>query len=376
MADGLTNREIARRLFISERTADGHLEHLREKLAFANRAQIAAWYVAQRAVPEPVRGHLPRPLTTFVGRRAEIEAVAGALAKARLVTLVGPGGVGKTRLALEVARQQHPAGRAWFVDLASLREQRLVAKTVMAAVGGHEDAAAAPGAAIAALLRDEPALLLLDNCEHLVEACSSLAFEMLVATAQLRILATSREPLQVPGEVRWRMEPMVEAEAVQLFLERARLSRPDPELMHEGDPVVEEVCRRLDRLPLAIELAAARTAQIPVTELRRQVVDRLESLAGAGPGVPERHRTMRAAIEWSYVLLDVDDRHLLARLSMFAGGFDLEAAAAVAEATPAAIAQLVDRSLVVLGTGVGGQGALPPTGDRPPVREREAARRR
>ncbi|HEY3081732.1 MAG TPA: tetratricopeptide repeat protein [Chloroflexota bacterium] len=311
-----------------------------------------------RAAPalEPT-GTLPVYLTSFVGRQAEMADVVRLLGRTRLLTLSGAGGCGKTRLAVHAAATlagAYPAG-AWFVDLAPLADPALVPQAALAALGLREPPGRTPVAAIADYLGGRAALLVLDNCEHLVGACAHLTEALLRSCARLRVLATSREPLGAAGEAVYPVPPLAvpgasggtEALAacasVRLFVERARAVRPDFVLDGATAPAVAEICRRLDGLPLALELAAAWVRTLSVGEIAVRLGDAVGLLTLGGRTVPARHRTLRAALDWSHELLTDAERTLLRRLSVFAGGCTLEAAGAVwagAEGKGSAIASL------------------------------------
>ena len=316
------------------------------------------------AGPAPAPAGLPRQLTSFVGRDAELVEVARLLEGAPLVTLTGPGGVGKTRLALAVASQAADAwpDGVWFVDLAPLAEPSLVPQTVAAALGVREVAGQPLAATLSGRQRTPRLLLVLDNCEHVVEAAARLAEGLLRACPGVRVLATSREPLGVPGEAVFRVPPLpvppvagaVSASelrrypATRLFLERAALRGAAVADTHA--PAVAEVCRRLDGLPLAIELAAARLGALGPEELAARLEQRFRLLAGGSRTAPPRQQTLRATLDWSHDLLTGPERTLFARLAVFAGGFTLEAAEAVCgEGLDVLdlLPRLVDKSLVV-----------------------------
>ncbi len=319
---------------------------------------------------EPVRprpaARLPVPLDELIGRDAAVERARALLREHRLVTMTGPGGVGKTRLALETAGRSaadHPDG-AWFVELAPERPRtaadvaELVARTL-----GLRDEPADPGAGIAARLADalrgRRALLVLDNCEHVAEPAAELAGRLLAEAPGLRILATSREPLGVPGE-RLQIVPPLDlpgrtdpgdlrrSGAVRLFVARASAAAPGFALDAAAAPWVASICRRLDGVPLALELAATRVRALGVRELAAALDDRFRVLGGARRG-PERQRTLRATIDWSWGLLGGDERAALRRLAVHAGGCTADAAAEVSGADLDVLARLVDRSLVVRG---------------------------
>lgn len=318
-------------------------------------------------VQRPEQRHtLPAPMTSFVGRASELTELERLLAEKRLITLTGIGGVGKTRLAKEAAARAAPDMRedVVFVDVAGIAQPPLVPSHVARALGLREDPDRPAGEQVAARLREADVLLLLDNCEHLREACADLARRLLAACPRLGILATSREPLGVPGEVDLSVAPLGvpapdtdhdeirSSEAVRLFLVRAREARPrivdDPAAV----ATAARICRDLDGLPLAIELAAARAKALSLAEIADRLADRFRFLVPRRRLTAARHRTLEEAMDWSYDLLAADEQRLLARLSVFAGGFSLDAAAAVClehdeDRTLALIERLVDASLVV-----------------------------
>jgi non-specific serine/threonine protein kinase len=295
-------------------------------------------------------GDLPLPLTSFVGREGEVAAVAVLLGDVavRLVTLTGPGGVGKTRLALRVAEELaggFPDG-VWFVPLAPVRDPALVADAVAGVLGVRETASRTFVAGLQGFLRDKQALLLLDNLEHVLEA-APLATDLLSTCPRLKILATSRAALRLSGEHGFAVPPLAlpdladlppldrlsETPAVRLFVERARATRADFALTAGNAAAVTQVCHRLDGLPLAIELAAARVAVLPLQALLVRLDRRLALLTGGARDQPPRLRTMRDAIAWSHDLLTPAEQTLFRRLSVFVGGCTLEAAEAVAGET-------------------------------------------
>jgi predicted ATPase/DNA-binding SARP family transcriptional activator len=298
--------------------------------------------------------NLPIPLTGFVGRAdaiAELRNVLGAQHhQPRLLTLTGAGGSGKTRLAIAVARELLPTfpGGVWLVELASLADPALVPDAVAAAIGLRNEGGQDLPLALAAFLRDKSALVVLDNCEHLLPGCAGLARSLLQNCAQLRILATSREPLGVEGERNWRVPslglPDLDAllrgpanlvtalqmvETIQLFCERAVDVQPAFVLSPDNALAVANVCRRLDGMPLAIELAAARVKVLGVEQIAARLDDRFRLLTGGNRTTLPRHQTLRATMEWSDALLSEPERRLLRRLAVFAGGWTLDAAEAV-----------------------------------------------
>jgi predicted ATPase/DNA-binding CsgD family transcriptional regulator len=372
VAQGLTNREIAARLFISERTADGHLEHIREKLGVGTRAQVAAWHVEHGYAREPTTlSKLPVPATSFVGRSRDVAEVMQRLGTARLVTIRGAGGSGKTRLVLQVAMElieqsnnrtgEQGYSTVCFVDLAPLAADASVEKAVFSALGGRDEAGQSAIETLAALMGHRRSLLLLDNCEHLVQQCAELVIKLLPLVPQLQLLATSREALRVAGEAVVDLGPMLDGDAVELFKERARLLAPA--LVDAADPqVLTSICEGLDNLPLAIELAASWVGLLPVEEIHARLDHRLSLLVRGSRSAAGRHQTLRAAIDWSHELLDPPQRKLFRRLSVFAGGFSLAAAEAVCagaelerESILGRVADLASASLLSAGRGVNGE---------------------
>ena len=304
----------------------------------------SAWRTtALRDLPEH---NLPLSLTSLIGRSRELDGVSETLRRTRLVTLTGPGGVGKTRLAIEVARRQ--IGRrldgVWLVDLTAGPDPAAeVAKTLD--VGGRSSTAAAE--LLRRYLADRDLLLVIDNCEHVIDACAKLASSLLSSCARLRILATSRESLRVIGETVWRLDSLRAESGHRLFLERAR--QREPEFIPDAatDATIAELCERLDRLPLAIELAAARIGAMAPAEILANLEARLGALGGGSRLAPARHKTMRAAVEWSYELLDATEQRAFRDLAVFVGGFDAGAAIAVVPGlTLETFARLVDKSVV------------------------------
>ncbi len=290
----------------------------------------------------PVR-RLPRPLTEFVGRRREVQSLRDLLDQRRLITLTGPGGIGKTRLALQVAAEiaERLAEGVVFVDLAPLEDPALVVQATAAAIGAKELMGQSLVDSITDMLQSRRALLILDNCEHLLGACAQLSERLLSGAPKLRMLATSRQALGVTGETDWRVPPLSlpsanssleeerGSEAVQLFVQRAQAARPDFALTPGNAQAVAQVCRRLDGIPLALELAAARLKLLTAEQIAARLDQRFQLLTAGSTTALPRQRTLRATLDWSYELLPEPERVLLRRLSVFPSRFSLETAEAV-----------------------------------------------
>lgn len=294
---------------------------------------LAADFKALRTL-EAVPNNLPVQSTTLVGRRSDIAAVSDMLRRAHLVTIAGPGGAGKTRVALQCAadaidRVEHGA---WFVDLAPIVDESLVPATVLAAL----DVGAAPEGREAAVLiehlRSREVLLLIDNCEHVIRAAASLVAEILKRCPRVTVLATSREVLHVAGEHVYRLGPLELDDAAELFSQRAAAVAPDFDASEHAD-VIRRICTRLDDIPLAIELAAARARSLTVAQIDARLEERFRLLVGGARTALPRQQTLAALIEWSYDLLTEEEQTLLRRTSVFHGSFSLQAATAVCAAT-------------------------------------------
>jgi predicted ATPase/DNA-binding CsgD family transcriptional regulator len=342
----------------------------------------------------PRSANLPASLTSFVGREREKSSLARLLAQTRLLTLSGPGGCGKTRLALEVARavadwQLPKAGRldcpqsfldgVWFVELASLADGALVAQAIATALALAGEPRRTPAQTLVDYLASRRLLLVLDNCEHLIAAVASLVEELLRACPEVTILTTSREPLWVEGERVWRVPALglpqppplpswgslIESEAVRLFVERARAGRASFRLTEENAAAVAAICRQLDGIPLALELAAARTRVLSVQQLADRLHDRFRTVSRGSRTAVARQQTLRASVDWSYALLTPEEQALFRCLSVFPGGFSLEAAEAmgdlgIREQGPGRQAPPQARDRERAGSGLGQSSALSP----------------
>jgi predicted ATPase len=301
--------------------------------------------------------HLSVQLTSFVGRDAELTRVRGLLAENRLVTLTGAGGVGKTRLAVQIAAElvDQFAGGVWYADLAPITDPDLVPIAVARALGLPDQPGRSTMDTLLRFIGDRHILVVLDNREHLLDACAVLIDALLSACPSLTLLTTSREPIGVPGEVSWRVPSLSLAdEAIELFVDRARHARPDFAVDKDNAGALAEICRRLDGLPLAIELAAARVRALSLAEIVDSLHDRFRLLTGGARTAVRRQQTLRASVDWSHTLLTEPERVLFRRLAVFLGGFDLGAAQAVASGGDVQRFQvldqltlLVDKSLVV-----------------------------
>jgi predicted ATPase/DNA-binding winged helix-turn-helix (wHTH) protein len=315
--------------------------------------------------------NLPQQLTSFIGRERELSELGALLQKTRLLTMVGFGGIGKTRLALRLADEiadAYPDG-AWFVELAALTDARMVAHAVASALGVREDPRRPVLEAVVNHLKERRMLLLLDTCEHLVQACADLARQLLQSAPHIKIVATSRERLNLSGETAYTVSAMSmpgptqaialaalsQYEAVRLFVDRARAAHPAFLLTHQNAAAVAGICHRVDGIPLAIELASARVRVLSPEKIAERLSDRLRLLTrGDRTALPHR-QTLRALIDWSHELLTGSERGLLHRLAVFPGGFTLEAAEAVGAGGDIAeadvldlLTELIEKSMVVV----------------------------
>ena len=274
-------------------------------------------------------GNLRPAITSLIGRDAEVSNLQAALRSHRLVTLAGVGGVGKTRLALEVATQlaDEFVDGVWFFELAAVADPAAVPDAVAAVLGITQQPGKSVGESVASALEGRSRLLVFDNCEHVVDSVADLVAAILAASATVKVLATSREGIGVADEFLWRVPSLDVGAAVELFVERAQSMVSDT--LADEATAVEDVCRRLDGIPLAIELAASRMASMTAAEVRDRLDDRFKLLVGSRRGL-ERHQTLRHAVAWSYDLLDDAEKTVLERCSVFAGGFDLQSACAIA----------------------------------------------
>jgi predicted ATPase/DNA-binding CsgD family transcriptional regulator len=353
VALGLTNREIAKRLFLSDRTVEWHIEQILNKLGFSSRSQIAAWVArsqvlgAAPAPPSRPRGNLPAQITSFVGRDRELRTLLDLVTANRLVTVVGAGGTGKTRLALRLAEElqsDFPDG-VWLCDLAPVAEASLVGDAVAQALELRR-AARNRLMAVREYLKDRSVLLVLDNCEHLLSSAADTSQELLAACHGVRILATSRSPLGLIGEAICRLDPMPDDDAMQLFMDRAGVAAPNFRVGAGHGEIIAEICRRLDGVPLAIELVVPRLRVQSPAELAADLLDPAWQTRSG-----DRHSSLHAVANWSYRLMTPEEQSLFRRIGVFAGWFELEDAAALAPKTATKITvllgSLAERSMVI-----------------------------
>ncbi len=316
-----------------------------------------------------IPNNLPQQATSFVGREREQREVKAHLAEERLVTLLGMGGLGKTRLSLQVAEDLKPqfADGVWFIDLSPIRDAALVVDETAKTLGVRDEPGQPLLRTLVAHLKSQRVLIVLDNCEHLMQPSADLAHALLRGAPGVRILATSREGLKVPGELTYPMHPLpvpdrhdgtaalMESSAAQLFVERARLHKPGFEVTERDAAAVAELVVRLEGIPLALELAAARVRAMSIADINLRLRDRYKLLTGGARALQQRQQTLRALVDWSYDMLSENEQTLLGRLAVFVGGFGLEAAEAVCEGDPLEsfdildlLTSLVEKSLVMM----------------------------
>ncbi|HUQ64033.1 MAG TPA: LuxR C-terminal-related transcriptional regulator [Acidimicrobiales bacterium] len=362
LGERLTNAEIASRLYISVRTVETHVSALLRKFDASNRRELAdiarEREQSQRANRRRSPVRLPSTLTSFFGRNEELRGLTAVLATSRLVTLTGPAGVGKTRLAVELAARLAPTyeGGLWFVDFARAADGAELIETVAAVL----DVRAEPGRTLRRAVADRlagasaPLLLVLDNCEHVVAQIAEIALAALEASDVVTILATSRERLAVQGERVLPLAPLDRTTATQLFTDRATALEPSFAVDRVAEDVIGSICHRLDGLPLAIELAAAQIATLTPQQIDTRLADRFGLLRAPRRGDTARHEALSTALEWSYDLLEPTERAVLDRLGVFRGRFGIDAAEAVVSGPPVettdvaeVVSRLVRKSLVV-----------------------------
>ena len=327
--------------------------------------RVGDWWLPVREIPN----NLPHQPTSFIGRERELGDVKSMLRSTKLLTLLGMGGLGKTRLSLQVAAEvihEYPDG-VWFLDLAPIRDAALVVSEAAQVIGVREDPDRSLLQTLCAHLKTRRALLVLDNCEHVIQVSADLATAILKVAPYVRILASSREPLRTPGEQGYPVLPLpvpvhgdgIEAlarsTAVRLFVERAQLHKPAFSLNDRDAPVVAELVARLEGIPLALELAAARMRSLSVSEINARLKDRYKLLTGGARVLQDRQQNLRALVDWSYELLDDAERTVFGRLAVFVGGFELAAAEKICSGAPLSaddvldlLGSLVEKSLVML----------------------------
>ena len=341
MSDPTERRSAHLRLLRNGKRAGPALVHARSDSIPASRTRL---------------GNLPFPVASFIGRSAELKRTSDLLTGNRLLTVTGSGGCGKTRFAIELARRleaQFPAG-IWLIDLEPLRSGEHVLTEVAAVLGVEEpERGKTLAEAITGFLDTGSFLVVLDNCEHVIAAASSAAATLLAGAVDLRILATSRQPLSIPGEVSWRLPELTPQDAVALFLERAGQASPDLSLDSAQQlAMIDAICQRLDGLPLGIELAAARVRTLSLSRIAATLDQRIDLLGGMPAMARSSHATLRASFEWSHGLLSAGERDLLAQMAVFAGGCSTDDVMAVCpDATVATLASLVDRNLLMMREG-------------------------
>jgi predicted ATPase/DNA-binding CsgD family transcriptional regulator len=332
IAGGLTNRDIATRLFLSERTVEWHVEQIMNKLSFTSRSQIAAWVARSDAdeTPHPRgarrRGNLPAQVTSFVGRQRELRALFDLASASRIVTVVGPGGSGKTRLVLRLAEEllDEVGDGVWLCDFALIASSDLVGDAVAQALNVRNTKVDRLDA-VKQHLRDLSALLVFDNCEHVLNGAAGAARVLLADCPGIRVIATSRIPLGLIGEAVSHLDPLPQAEAEQLFYDRARAAVPDFRQDGSAARYVSQICQAVDGIPLAIELIVPRLRHQSAEELAASVLDPAWQASTS-----DRHDNVWALADWSYRLMSPAEQFLFRRLSVFSGWFDASDAAAVA----------------------------------------------
>src|SRR5512140_2237959 len=299
--------------------------------------------------------NLPLRLSKFIGRERELAQLKPLLWSSRLLTLTGFGGCGKTRLALQAAGHLLDAfsDGVWLVELAPISDPNLVPQVVATTLGLQDTAERSLDMVLIAHLQSREVLLVLDNCEHLIAACAELAQQLVQRCPEVHILATSREALNIEGEIIWQVPPLTDADATQLFLDRAAAVQSAVALTDGNAPAITRICQRLDGLPLAIELAAVRIKALSVEGLAARLDDDYTLLTSGSRTAPLRHQTLRAMIDWSYDLLSPSEQGLLQRLAVFVGGWTLEAAEAVCgnddlhpQTVLNVLIRLIDKSLI------------------------------
>lgn len=378
LAEHLSNNEIAEKLTLAPSSVKWYTKQIFAKLGINTRQQVAErarklGLLKANSVKLPPAHNLPLAMTPFIGRNAQVEQVRRMISELnyRLVTLTGAGGVGKTRLALKVAESLVETFKqgVWLVELASLNDGTLVDQTVAAVFGLDGDPDHPPQILLEDYLRNRNLLLILDNCEHLIEACARLVDTLLRLCPGLKILVTSRESLGLEGEIPFSvpsmtfpnplrlppLEQLGQYEAVHLFTDRARSISPNFAITDINGRDVARICKRLDGIPLAIELAVARTKVLSVEQIANHLEDSFKLLAGGFRTALPKHQTMRASIDWSYQMLAEKERILLRRFSIFSGGWTLEASETICSAWPLdtgcvidLLTQLVNKSLVIV----------------------------
>jgi predicted ATPase/DNA-binding CsgD family transcriptional regulator len=386
ISDGLSNLEISQRLSLSSETVKWYNKQMFKKLGVTSRTQavkiasqqgiLSARDASPTTEENTARSNLPAQLTSFVGRQEEVQEIKGLLKTSRLVVLTGPGGTGKTRLALQVAAELTSAYRdgVCLVELATIIDPALVANAIAVALKANPIGEISPLEVLKRFLRRKHFLLLLDNFEHLPEA-TPLVGELLAAAPQLTILATSRERLHVYGEQEYPVFPLglpdttthlepieklISYEAINLFVQRARAMQPRLKLSEQLMPAIVQICLRLDGLPLALELAASQVKTYPPPILAQQLEKSLGALPDGPRDLPARQRTLHATIEWSENLLNLDEKTLFARLAVFCGGGTLEAIERVCNVgfggkIVELLAALVEKNLVITREGQDGE---------------------